>query len=175
MTEATDGFAAFVAARGPALKRSALLLLAGDQHLAEDLVQTTLAKASLRWSKISRVEAPAAYVNRMLMNECRSFMRSGWRRERPTDTPPTDRPVAEPSFEDRHLVFDALRQLPPRQRAVIVLRYYEDLTEQQSATLLGCSIGTIKSQHAKALKKLRSTLDSEGPLKAGTVVPPGGN
>ena len=105
MTVAEDGFTAFVAARGPALKRSALLLLAGDQHAAEDLVQTTLAKASLRWSKIARVEAPAAYVNRMLMNECHSFMRSGSRRERPTDAPPIDRPVAEPSFEDRHLVF----------------------------------------------------------------------
>ena len=79
------------------------------------------------------------------------------------------------SVFERRRHFGALRQLPPRQRAVIVLRYYEDLTEQQSATVLGCSIGTIKSQHAKALKKLRSTLDSEGPLKAGTFAPPGGN
>jgi RNA polymerase sigma-70 factor (sigma-E family) len=153
------GFAQFVAARSPSLLRSAWLLT-GDDALAEDLVQTALARTWPRWERIYRSDSSAeAYVRKVMVTTYANWWRRKWRGERPTEQ------VSERSFDgrddgyaaadERADVGRALALLPPRQRAVVVLRYYDDLTEAQTAELLGCSVGTVKSQAAKALAKLR--------------------
>ncbi|HVF04968.1 MAG TPA: SigE family RNA polymerase sigma factor [Frankiaceae bacterium] len=151
-----ERFTAFVRARGPALKRTALLLT-GDQHAAEDLLQDVLAKAALRWARVAAVDDPEAYVHRMLINAARSLRR----RRRAPEPVPGAAPDASGDLADRQAVLAALRALPPRQRAVVVLRHYEDLTEERTAELLGCSVGTVKSQNAKALRKLRAALAAD--------------
>jgi len=146
-------FDEFVVARSQALVRSAYLLVQ-DEGLAEDLVQTALTKAWFAWR---RIQDPEAYVRRIMVTTSASWWRRRWTRETPTETP-VDRPTiageSEPSAEGQDL-WNAIGHLPRRQRAVVVLRYLEDRTEADTAELLGCSIGTIKSQCAKALAKLR--------------------
>lgn len=146
-----ESFEAFVAARSRPLLRTAYLLTR-DAHLAEDLLQTALAKA---WGSWGRVESnPEAYVRRILVNTYSSWWRRRWNGEAPTAELP-ERPADD---QDRGSSTDlraALAQLPKRQRAVIVLRFFEDLTEAQTAETLGCSVGTVKSQTSKALAKLR--------------------
>jgi len=144
-------YAAYVAHRRRALLRAAWLLT-GDWHLAEDLVQTALAKAYLAWG---RVHDPDPYVRRVLMTTYVTWWRRRWRGEHPTGELP-DRPAPADDADLRHQVVAALRDLPRRQRAVVVLRYFEDLTEVETATALGCSVGTVKSQHARAMARLRS-------------------
>lgn len=143
------GFDEFVVARSPALLRTAYLLTQ-DPHQAEDLVQTALAKA---WFARRRVHGdPEPYVRKILVNEFASAWRRRWRGEQPTaDLPETHTPVAEPHPDLWH----AVANLPRRQRAVIVLRYFDDLSELDTARALGVSVGTVKSQTAKALAKLR--------------------
>lgn len=126
-------------------------LLTHDRGSAEDLLQTALVKAWLSWSRIE--SDPAAYVNKILVNTYATWWRRRWNDERPTP----ELPEAEYD-EDRaatHDLWEALGRLPRRQRAVIVLRYMEDLSEAETARLLGCSVGTVKSQRVKALAKLR--------------------
>jgi RNA polymerase sigma-70 factor (sigma-E family) len=151
------GFGQFVAARSPALLRSAWLLT-GDEALAEDLVQTVLARVWPRWDRIYRSDSSAeAYVRRAMVTTYANWWRRRWRAEQPTARVP-EHPVPADRYaeaDDRSEVRRALAVLPPRQRAVIVLRYYEDLTETQTAGVLGCSVGTVKSQTSKALAKLR--------------------
>jgi RNA polymerase sigma-70 factor (sigma-E family) len=147
-----ESFEAFVAARSAALLRTAVLLT-GDRHLAEDLVQTALARTWPRWSRLDT--NPEAYVRRTLVNTYASWWRRRWNGETPTDALP-DR--AQPAGADADAAYDlrqALTGLPRRQRAVVVLRYFDDLTEAQVAAALGCSVGTVKSQTSKALAKLR--------------------
>ena len=164
--EDEDAIAAFVVAHGPSLKRTALLLTA-DHHAAEDLVQTVLAKAALRWSRVSSAGEPVAYVHRMLVNASRSQRRR--RRVREVFAPAAPPEVADPDVGERRAVLDALGALPPRQRAVVVLRYYEDFTEARTAEVLGCSVSTVKSQNRKALATLRAALATEfGPARADT-------
>ena len=126
-------------------------LLTHDRGRAEDLLQTALVKAWLSWSRIDG--DPAAYVNKILVNTYATWWRRRWNDERPTPE------VPETGYdEDRattHDLWAALGRLPRRQRAVIVLRYVEDLSEAETARLLGCSVGTVKSQRVKALAKLR--------------------
>lgn len=145
-----DSFEAFVAARSRSLLRTCYLLT-HDAQLAEDLLQTALAKA---WSAWSRVDSNAeAYVRKTIVNTYASWWRRKWNGESPTETLPET--VA---YEEGAGVVDvrtALRRLPKRQRAVIVLRFFEDLTEAETAAVLDCSIGTVKSQTSKALAKLR--------------------
>lgn len=153
-TEGSDGFEAFVAARGDALWRSAWLLT-GDHQLAEDLVQTALAKS---WPSFDRVGADRfePYVRRVLFTTYASWWRRKWRGERPTETlPETRADAADP--DARNDLLAALARLPQGQRAVVVLRYFEDLTEQQTADLLGVSVGTVKSQCSRAISALRSS------------------
>jgi RNA polymerase sigma-70 factor (sigma-E family) len=147
-----DDFRDFVRARGTALSRTAYLLT-GDHHLAEDLLQTALARTYQHWPRV-RDGDPEAYVRRALHNTYVSW----WRRQPPP-------PVAEisPTTTDstdatlrRITVLNALRALTPRQRAVIVLRYFEDLTEVQAAEVLGVTLGTVKRLHFDALARLRS-------------------
>ena len=156
MTE-PDGFRQFVVARSPALVRSAWLLT-GDLATAEDLVQTALAKVWARWAQVNRQDAPEAYVRRVVMSTFLTWNRRRWRAElalgEVPDTAATNSDLHE--VELRVSVARAMQALPKRQRAVMVLRYFEDLTESQVAQALGCSVGTVKSQNAKALRHLRT-------------------
>ncbi|MDH2413784.1 SigE family RNA polymerase sigma factor [Nocardioides sp. CER19] len=151
----------FVVARSQALIRSAYLLVQ-DGGLAEDLVQTALTKAWFVWS---RIEDPEAYVRRIMTTTATSWWRRRWVRETPAELPLANAPAAAEieDLAEGQDVWNALGRLPRRQRAVVVLRYVEDRTEADTAHLLGCSIGTVKSQCSKALAKLR--LDSSlGPV-----------
>lgn len=160
-----DEFTAFVHARWAALYRSAVMLV-GDRHLAEDLVQTALASTYASWGRIDRAEAAPAYARRTLHNAAFTWMRRhGWRNELPTEEMPevprggTDDARADPSV--RPTVLAAVAQLPPRQRAVVVLRYYDDLSVAETAEALGVATGTVKSQCADALGRLRDLLGDD--------------
>ena len=139
------------------LYRTAYLLV-GDHGLAEDLVQASLARTYAAWSKVREVGAAPAYARATLMNTAASqFRKKSWRRELPTET------LAEPAHEPpdptlRPTVLAALDRLAPRQRAVIVLRFYEDQSVAETARVLGCSEGTVKSQTSDALGVLRTHL-----------------
>jgi RNA polymerase sigma-70 factor (sigma-E family) len=152
-----EGFREFVAARSAALVRAAWLLT-GDEALAHDLVQTALVKTWSRWSRIERRDAPEAYVRRVLVSTFLTWNRRRWWGEVPVAVVP-ERAASRDAFaavDTRAAIAVALRALPARQRAVIVLRFFEDQTEAQAAELLGCSVGTVKSQTAKALARLRT-------------------
>jgi RNA polymerase sigma-70 factor (sigma-E family) len=145
-------FDEFVLARSPALVRTAYLLVQ-DEGLAEDLLQTALTKAWFAWG---RIQDPEAYVRRVMVTTSASWWRRRWNRETPSEAPPERVPHERPDVvADEQDLWDALRHLPRRQRAVVVLRYLEDRTEADTADLMGCSIGTVKSQCSKALAKLR--------------------
>lgn len=163
MDEAADSFSEYVAARQPALVRTAYLLT-GDHHAAEDLVQISLAKTYLTWHRIRDIGKVDAYVRRIMINEHTAWWRRAWRRlERSTDSiPERPGPPAESDFADRDEVWELVKTLSPRQRAVVVLRYYEDLSEADTARALGCSVGTVKSQTSRALASLRTRLGATG-------------
>ncbi|MBO9520521.1 MAG: SigE family RNA polymerase sigma factor [Nocardioidaceae bacterium] len=150
MRSGQDAFTEYVSARRPALVRMAYLLC-GDEHLAEDLVQSALIKAVGHWRRIG--DNPEPWLRRVMVNEHISRWRKHRGRERLTADVP-DR--AAPVVAD-HGLEGALAALAPRQRAVIVLRYYEDLTEVETARVLGISVGTVKSQHRDAIARLRAS------------------
>ena len=149
-----DGFDAYVAARSTSLLRTAYLLT-HDRGLAEDLVQTALSKAWFAWSRIEGT--PDAYVRRIMVNTYATWWRRKWRGEEPTEQLPerTAGDGGAGALDDRTDLWRAIGRLPRRQRAVVVLRFYEDLSEADTAALLGCSVGTVKSQLSRALAKLR--------------------
>jgi RNA polymerase sigma-70 factor (sigma-E family) len=148
-------FDAFVAARGDALWRSAWLLT-GDGHLAEDLVQTALAKSYAAWDRIGDPGGFEAYVRRTLYTTYVSWWRRRWNGERPAaEVPETVAPG--PDLAVRRDLLTALADLPHGQRAVVVLRWFEDLSERETADVLGCSVGTVKSQASRAMAALRSS------------------
>ena len=153
----SDGeFTQFAHASWASLYRTAYLLL-GDAAEAEDLVQTTLAKTYSAWPKVRDVHAAPGYARTVLVNTASSWFRKrSWRNERPTETLPDLGHEPDPS--DRPALMSALALLPPRQRAVVVLRYYEDLSVAQAASALGVSEGTVKSQTSDALARLRTLL-----------------
>ena len=155
-----EEFSAFVLARRPELLRSACLLTAGDWHSAEDLVQTALAKAWFAWTRIET--RPEAYVRRIMVNTYSSWWRRRWNGEEATaDLPERPDPRHDPRrgedvrVDERTDLWRALERLPKRQRAVVVLRFYEDLSEVETAEIMQCSVGTVKSQASRALAKLR--------------------
>ena len=151
-----DEFTEFVHAVWPGLYRTAYLML-GDHQLAEDLVQTALAKTYGSWRKVKEPAAAPAYARVVLANTAASwFRRRSWRNEHPTAELREGATYADPST--RPAVVDALRSLAPRQRAVVVLRYYDDLSVREVATALGISEGTVKSQTSDALARLRTLL-----------------
>lgn len=161
-----EQFEAFVAARSRRLLRTAYLLT-HDHGLAEDLVQTALAKSWFAWSRIEG--DPEPYVRKVLVNTYSSWWRRRWTGEHPTEVLP-ETGAGEPA--DRTDLWAALERLPRRQRAVIVLRYFEDLTEAETARLLDCTVGTVKSQTSKAFAKLRidpALLDTDTPAKRRTA------
>jgi RNA polymerase sigma-70 factor (sigma-E family) len=152
-----DGFDEFVAARSTGLLRTAYLLT-HDLGLAEDLLQTALAKAWFSWERIEG--RPEAYVRRILVNTYSTWWRRKWNGEVPSEELPETplhaaRAGEAARADDRTDLWQALGRLPRRQRAVVVLRFYEDLSEAETAELLGCSVGTVKSQASRALAKLR--------------------
>jgi RNA polymerase sigma-70 factor (sigma-E family) len=149
----TASFDDFVAARSAHLLRTAYLLT-HDWSLAEDLLQTTLTKAWSSWRRIT--DEPEPYVRRILVNSFASGWRRKWRGEVPRERlPETASTGHADDVAERDLVWTALARLPRRQRAVVVLRYFEDLPEAQVADLLGISVGTVKSQTSKAFAHLR--------------------
>jgi RNA polymerase sigma-70 factor (sigma-E family) len=134
--------------------------VSGDLGVAEDAVQTAFAKAYRSWRRISRLEAPEAYVRKMAVNEVLNTRRTAHARREVVRASLPDapgRPGEDLGEQDE--MWQAVSALPPRQRAVLVLRYYEDLSEQQIADVLGCRPGTVKSQAAAALATLRTRLD----------------
>jgi RNA polymerase sigma-70 factor (sigma-E family) len=152
-----DGFREFVAARSRALLRTAWLLT-GDWASAQDLVQTALAKTWPAWSRITRTDDPEVYVRRVLVTTYATWWRRRWHGETPLGAlPETLAPDAFDAADRRAVVASALAGLTRGQRAVVVLRYFDDLTEAQTAAALGCSVGTVKSQHARALAALRTS------------------
>ncbi|MBE1533049.1 SigE family RNA polymerase sigma factor [Actinomadura algeriensis] len=140
--------------RSPRLLRTAYLMCR-DWGQAEDLLQTALVKAWRAWRRVGA--DPDPYVYRILVNTHASWARRRWRGERPTEAPPDgpDPADAYGAADDKAVLWAALDRLPRGQRAVIVLRYFEDLPEARVAEILGCSVGTVKSQSSKALAKLR--------------------
>jgi len=158
MTGTAAEFDEFVAARGRALMRTALLLT-GDRGAAEDVVQHALMKAWLRWERIGGLEHAEAYVRAIVVNTQRNWWRLRRSGETATDAlPEGTAPDHAGDVSRRNDVLAALRTLPARQRAVVVLRYYEDMTEAQTAAALGCSVGTVKSQTARAFASLRRVM-----------------
>lgn len=145
-------FQDFVVARSDRLLRTAYLLTR-DWGVAEDLLQESLAKAWFAWPG---VDEPEAYVRRVLVTTYTSWWRRLWRREVPSDDlPETLTADGFGGLGEREALWQAVGRLPARQRAVVVLRFYEDLPVAEVARLLGCNAGTVKSQTAKALAKLR--------------------
>lgn len=158
MVQDEESFRSFVQAHWGVLVRTGYLLT-GDRGAAEDLVQTALEKTHRRWSRVERVDDPAVYVRRAMVNTATSWRRRLRPREVPLG-PDAARSSDEPhqNVDDRDELWRALATLPPRTRAVLVLRYFEDLTEAQIAAVLGCSPGSVKSQASRGLERLRHTM-----------------
>jgi RNA polymerase sigma-70 factor (sigma-E family) len=151
-----QGFQDFVLARRGSLLRTARLLT-GDQHTGEDLVQAALERVWPRWERIAARGDPYSYVRTVMLHLYTAWWRRSWRGEQPTSSVPdvlhADDDYAATDLRD---AFERLLDtLSPKQRAVLVLRFHDDLTEANTAELMGCSVGTVKSQTAKALAKLR--------------------
>ncbi len=155
-------FEEYMAARQPSLLRTAYLLT-GDRHSAEDLVQTSLAKLYLAWDKVQRREMVDGYLRRIMVNEHNSLWRRAWKRkEVATDTVP-DRTGVEDSPDDgtSTALWEFVQTLPRKQRAVVVLRFYEDMSESEVAEVMGISVGTVKSQSSRALAALRQRVHTQ--------------
>lgn len=158
-TDRETEFAAYMSARQASLLRTAYLI-SGDRHTAEDLVQTALAKLYLTWDKVTQRDSIDGYVRRIIVNEHNSLWRRPWkRREHSTDQlPESTTPgssTSGTSGTDADL-WAFVQSLPRKQRAVLVLRYYEELSEAETAEALGISVGTVKSQASRALAALRA-------------------
>lgn len=156
----TEGeYADFVASAWGPLYRTAYLMV-GNHALAEDLVQTALTNTYASWHSVRELDAAYSYARTAVVRSVSSWLRSKVRlRERPTDRLP-ETPYS-PDHSTRPMLIEALGQLPPRQRAAVVLRFYDDLTVGETAHALGCSEGTVKSQTSAALGKLRLLLGDD--------------
>jgi RNA polymerase sigma-70 factor (sigma-E family) len=158
-------FTEFMNARWPRLVRLGYGLT-GDRGLAEDLAQTALAKAFASWQRVRRAGDPDAYVRRIMVNANNNRFRKRRVPERLMDAPPQPGTAdATRQHDDRSALIAALMDLPQGQRAVVVLRYWMDMTETEVAATLGCSVGNVKSQASRALAKLRLSSNlAEGKL-----------
>ena len=156
-TDDSTAYSDYVAARWASLYRTANLI-AGNESDADDVLQATLVKLYVKWDKVTRADSVDAYVRRMLVNELLGARRLQLRRREKDHL--LHEPVATGTDATERIgLWSEIGALPTRQRAVLVLRYYEDLSEEQTAAVLGCSRGTVKSQTHDALRKLRSRLD----------------
>jgi RNA polymerase sigma-70 factor (sigma-E family) len=154
-------FDVFVADHIDGLLRTAYLITADEQE-AEDLVQECLLSISRRWSRVSLMEHPLAYARRALINQAVRGSKSRWRRhtELSADVPDiVPSPDEFETVEMRDALRNALKQLAPKQRAVLVLRYFNDLSERQVADMLGCSVGNVKSTASRALTELNHAIE----------------
>ena len=150
--------------------RASAYLLCGDWHLAEDLVQTSFTKVYLAWHRLANREALDQYVSKVLVRTFIDEKRRGWwRRERTTDEPPEIPTPRGEAPEDRMALWQVLSGVPPRQRAALVLRYWEDLSVEETAEVLACSVGTVKSQTARGLQTLRTLLNGQASDLANAV------
>lgn len=157
-TARREAFNDYVAHRRPMLYRTALLLC-GDPHRAEDIVQNALSKLYVSWRRVSRMESVDAYVRRMVVTSHLDEVRRPWRRERAVTDDVLDRPARVGlDLGESDALWQALRELPVGQRQVVVLRHYWGLSVDEVATDLGISSGTVKSQASLALAKLRHAL-----------------
>ena len=158
-------FESWMVARQGRLLRTAYLLT-GDVHAAEDLVQTALAKLYLAWDRVSDAPSVDAYARKIMVNEHTSMWRRLWRhREVVSDTSSYDVPTPADEYDGvGDVLWSAVRALPERQRAVVVLRYYEQLSEKETADALGVTVGTVKSQASRALDSLRVHLGDRDDL-----------
>ncbi|MEU2660946.1 SigE family RNA polymerase sigma factor [Micromonospora sp. DT46] len=162
-----DEYRQFVETRLEHLRRTAYLLCR-DWHTADDLVSITLGKLYRAWTRVRAAENVDAYVRQVLMRAWLDERRRPWRRERSTDEVPDDAaPDTEPDLADRELLLDLLGKLPERRRAVLVLRYYCDLSVEETAQILGITTGTVKSQAARALESLRLLAADQPALSTG--------
>lgn len=159
MSEERDlELAQFVEVSSPALQRTAYLVCA-DQELAHDVVQDALYRLCLAWPRVRRADNPLAYARRAVVNAAIDASRRPWRRERSRDEVPDQAVVDDTDrHADRDELLTALRGLPPRQRACLALRYYEDLSVSETAQVLDCSEPTVRSQTSRALTSLRHSL-----------------
>ena len=158
-----EEFAEYFAARRDAVRRSAYLMC-GDWHKADDLAQTAFVALHRRWKKIRDRAATDAYVRKTLVRAVIDESRRPWRRERQTEElpePVDDRPGLAECVATREDLLAALKEVPPKQRAVLVLRFFDGLDVGTAATALGCSEGTVKSQTARGLANLRQVLERE--------------
>jgi RNA polymerase sigma-70 factor (sigma-E family) len=154
--DAEAAYLEFVASNHGRLLRTARLLAAGDAHWAEDLVQTAFTKLYVHWNRVSRTDDARPYADRVLLNTFLDERRRMWRRRESSTAELADAaPAPPPDPDDRLVLLDALGRMPRRQRAAVVLRYFADLDVAAAAGLMGCSEGTIKSQTARGLDKLR--------------------
>ncbi|AZS84602.1 SigE family RNA polymerase sigma factor [Streptomyces griseoviridis] len=155
----TGEFEEFVAARWPGLIHLARLLTGGDRHRAEDLVQESLVKLWFAWPKVAD-EAPEAYARKVMVRSAARSARRRWWGERPVEQLPDVAALGDVStaVAERSRLENALAQLPARQRAAVVLRYYQDLPEAQVAQLLGCPVGTARSHASRGVARLRRLL-----------------
>lgn len=157
----------FVVARSGALAGLARLL-AADAHAAEDLLQVSLLRAWRSWRSVRQAESPEAYIRKIMVNAAVSGWRRRWRAESPAD--PLPEMPAEDQYQavaDRDYLIRAVRALPPRQQAAVVLRYFSDLDDAEIADALGCGVSTVRSQISRALASLRVA------ASPGTVAVPG--
>lgn len=163
MSRDPDGFREFVEARSGPLLRTAWMIT-GDAASAEDLLQTALARTWPHWGRVASGH-PDAYVRRVMVRTHLSWRSRRWSQERPTDLTldrPGDPEVVDEAgaVDDRVVLAAALAALPPRQRLAVVLRYFDDLSVETVAGLMGSTTGTVKSQSAKGLAKLRVALET---------------
>ena len=162
-------FGAFVQARRPALVRLATLLAAGDAHLAEDLVQTALTRLYVAWWRVERDQGPEAYARRILVNAVVDERRRPWRRAESTRSELPELPATAVDHESRDAVRAALAELGPRMRAAVVLRHWLGYDVAECADLLRCSEGTVKSQTARGLDRLRQLLADDLTVTTGSA------
>jgi len=160
MTDEAE-FRQFVELRSTALLRTAYLMV-GDWSHAEDVLQIALTKTYVAWRRLGGIEAIDAYARRVLVTTATSWWRRRWHGERPSESLPERAVDPHDGWAEREAMWGHVRTLPPRQRAVLVLRYYEDFTEAETARVLGISVGTVKSQTARALATLRERLAAAG-------------
>lgn len=164
-------FAEFVAARSGALHRAAYLMV-GDEAHAQDLLQEALTKTYVAWPRLRDPAKAEAYTRKAITTTAITwFRRKSWNNERATEILPEPGSAGHAdAVTQREWVWSALQALPPRQRVAIVLRYYEDYTEAQTAQAMGCAVGTVKSQVSAGLKKLRGQLGDDVELVPATLM-----
>ncbi|MEU4243716.1 SigE family RNA polymerase sigma factor [Actinoplanes sp. NPDC026619] len=159
---AHEDYVEYVAAKIPALRRLAYVL-AGDPHRADDVVQQTITTLYVKWRRARTADNLDAYVRTMLVRTFLDEKRLAWARVRLFRELPEPPPFVDGGAEDRQVVRAALAEVPPRQRAVLVLRFFYDLPVEEVAAALGCSAGTVKSQTARGLATLRRLLGEREP------------